>query len=129
MLGRGALGNTFIFKQIELLKDGKNYIPSIDEITKTAMEHICLLEKEQSLNISLDRAKKNIIWYFKYENGIMSLIDELYSATNFEVIKEIINNHSDRLSKDFYPPHSVEEIRKKFNNRVLFWLTKEEEKV
>lgn len=129
LLGRGALGNPFIFKQIEMLKDGKTYIPSVEEISNTAMEHVCLLEKEQSLNINLDRAKKNIIWYFKYENGVENLIDELYSATSFEILKEIINYHTDRLIKDLYPPQNVEEIKKKFSNRVLFWLAKEEEKV
>jgi len=129
LLGRGALGNPFIFKQIELLKEGKSYKPTIKEISEVALEHINLLEREQSLNISIDRAKKNIIWYFKYKNGVENLISELYSATNFEMLKEIVNNHTDKLVKDFYPSQNVEEIRKKFNNRVLFWLAKEEEKV
>ncbi len=129
LLGRGALGNPFIFKQIKLLMNGIKYVPTIEEISEVALLHTSLLQKEQSLSISIDRAKKNIIWYFKYQNGIENLIAELYSAVDFERIKEIIIAHTDRLLDNFYPQQDVEEIKRKFNNRVLFWLAKEEEKV
>jgi tRNA-dihydrouridine synthase B len=126
LVARGALGNPFIFKQIEHLKKGEKFTPSIEEIAKIALEHVRILEKEQDFIISLDRAKKNIIWYFKYQNGIENLIDELYSAKSFEKIKEIINKHSNKLLDGKYPQVNINEIKKKFNNRVLFWLAKEE---
>ena len=126
LIARGALGNPFIFKQIELLKKGKKYNPSVKEITRVALEHAAILEKEQDFIISLDRAKKNIIWYFKYQNGIENLINNLYSAKSFEKIKEIINTHSNKLLEGNYSQVNVDEIKKKFNNRVLFWLAKEE---
>ena len=129
LLGRGALGNPFIFKQIQYLKEGKTYIPSIEEIRDVALEHIVLLEKEQDFRKHLDRAKKNIIWYFKYLNGIEKLIADVYSSVNFIELKKIINNHSNRLLENYYPQTNVEEIKQKFNNRVLFWLAKKEEKV
>jgi len=129
LLGRGALGNPFIFKQIQLLKEGKKFTPTIEEIKDCALEHLDLLEKEQDIRVCLDRAKKNIIWYFKYQNGIENLIDDLYSVGDFESIKEIVNSHTDRLHEKFYPHQNSEDITKKFNNRVLFWLAKEEDKV
>ncbi|MCB0748059.1 MAG: tRNA dihydrouridine synthase DusB [Ignavibacteriae bacterium] len=129
LLGRGAYGNPFIFKQINYLLEGKNYTPTISEIGETAKHHIDLLEKEQGLVKNLDRAKKNIIWYFKYLSGIWDLIDQLYPVNNFDGIKGVLNNHILKLQENFYPPIDVEDIRKKFNNRVLFWLTKEEVKV
>lgn len=125
LVGRGALGNPFIYKQIRYLKEGKHYEPSITEIKDIALEHVNLLEKEQDFTSSIDRAKKNIIWYFKYQNGIENLIDELYSAKKFDEIKEIINLHSNKLLENTYSKVKFEEIRKKFNNRVLFWLAKE----
>jgi len=126
LLGRGALGNPFIFKQIQELREGKKNIPSVSQIRDVALEHICLLEREQDLNVNLDRAKKNIIWYFKYQNGIENLIGALYSSNSFIRIKEIINDHTDKLIEKFYPQENIEEITKKFNNRVLFWLAKVE---
>lgn len=126
VVARGALGNPFIFKQIELLKKGEQFTPTIEDITNVATEHVTILEKEQDFIISLDRAKKNIIWYFKYQNGIENLIDDLYVAKSFEKLKEIINKHSNKLLDGKYPQVDINEIKKKFNNRVLFWLAKEE---
>jgi len=126
LIGRGALGNPFIYKQIQYLQDEKEYVPTIEEISDIALEHVELLENEQNFIISLDRAKKNIIWYFKYQNGIENLIDELYSAKSFERIKEIVKIHVNKLLGDEYPQVNIEEIKKKFNNRILFWLAKEE---
>lgn len=129
LLSRGALGNPFLFKQIIALQNNDKYFPTIDEIGKVALEHIELLEREQGYLKNLDKAKKNIIWYFKYHNGIWRLIEQLYAANSFIEIKNIINNHVNKLHTGFYPESNIEEITKKFNNRVLFWLEKKEEKV
>lgn len=129
LIGRGALGNPFIFNQIKQVLKGKKYEPSIEEITFTALEHIDLLMKEQDFIKSLDKAKKNIIWYFKYQNGIWNLIDDLYSENDFENLKKIILEHSEKILTGYYPEENKNEIKKRFNNKVLFWLTKEGEKV
>ena len=130
LLGRGALGNPFIFREIHSLSNENSlYIPHIDEIRDAALEHLSLLEKEQGYTKNIDKAKKNIIWYFKYQNGIENLIAEVYSSVDFEKLKMIVDDHSNKLKQDFYPHQDNEEIRKKFKNRVLFWLTKEGEKV
>ena len=130
LIGRGVLGNPFIFRQIEqLIRGNKIFQPEISEIRDTALEHLLLLENEQGYSINLDKAKKNIIWYFKYQNGIESLISAVYSADNFEKLKNVVLEHSNKLLESFYPQQDKEEIRQKFKKRVLFWLAKEEEKV
>ena len=130
LLGRGALGNPFIFKQIKYAQNGDTInSPELHEIRDVALEHLSLLAEEQGYSVNLDRAKKNIIWYFMYQNGIENLIAEVYSAIDFEKLKLIVIDHTDKLLKNYYPHKDNEEIKKRFKNRVLFWLTKEEEKV
>ncbi|MBI1932180.1 MAG: tRNA dihydrouridine synthase DusB [Ignavibacteriales bacterium] len=129
LVGRGALGNPFVFKQIESLLKGIKYNPDITEIYNVAYQHIELLEKEQGFTKSLDKAKKNVIWYFKDQNGIWELIDQLYAQNTFTGIKEVLKMHIDKLHENFYPQIDVEDINRKFNNKVLFWLAKEEEKI
>lgn len=129
LIGRGALGNPFIFKQIEYFRQGKEYNPSIEEIRDTAIEHINLLSREQGVSIHLDRAKKNVIWYFKFHNGIYTLIDQVYSANNFDELIEVVKTHVSNLKENSYAYTNIEELKRKFKNRVLFWLEKEEEKV
>ncbi|MBK8945472.1 MAG: tRNA dihydrouridine synthase DusB [Ignavibacteriae bacterium] len=129
LIGRGALGNPFIFKQINALLDGKEFNPTISEISEVAINHIDLLEKEQGFVKNLDKAKKNVIWYFKDHNGVWELIDKLYAENTFDGIKNVLKDHTEKLHENFYPHLNVEDINKKFNNKVLFWLAKEEEKI
>jgi tRNA-dihydrouridine synthase B len=130
LLGRGALGNPFIFREIQsITHENSTHIPEIEEIRDAALEHISLLEKEQGYSKSIDKAKKNIIWYFMYHNGIKNLIGDVYSAVDFKKLKMIVVDHSKKIIKDLYPNQDTEEIKQKFKNRVLFWLTKEGEKV
>lgn len=121
LIARGALGNPFIFKA----SGNDVYEPTIDEITDTALLHLELLEREQDFRIHLDRAKKNIIWYFKYLDGIEILIPKLYETSSFEQLKKLVIEHRINLINKNYPPTNVEDIQKKFYKRVLFWLEKE----
>ena len=127
LIGRGALGNPFIFKQINLAQKGIEYKPTIDEVSETAIKHIDILEREQSFTIHFDRAKKNIIWYFKNYNGIWNLIEELYSCNTYSELKKVVHNHTKKLNSGFYPEEDLELVNNKFKNKVLFWLAKEDE--
>jgi tRNA-dihydrouridine synthase B len=126
LMARGALGNPFIFKQFNLLKKGISYKPEYEEIFNVVLQHIELLEREQGFTKNFDRAKKNIIWYYKNYNGIWCLIEQLLSASNFAEIKKIVINHSEKLQSGKYPEEDFEIVNKKFKDKVLFWLAKEE---
>ncbi len=126
LIARGALGNPFIFKQFNLMEKGILYQPEESEILKVVLQHIELLEQEQGFTKNFDRAKKNIIWYYKNYNGIWCLIEQLFSASTFTEIKKIVINHAEKLKSGFYPEENLEIVNKNFKNKVLFWLAKEE---
>ncbi|MEE9430095.1 MAG: tRNA dihydrouridine synthase DusB [Melioribacteraceae bacterium] len=126
LIGRGALGNPFIFKQINLAQKGIDYNPTINEVSETAQKHIDILEREQSFTIHFDRAKKNTIWYFKNYNGIWNLIEQIYTVNTYSELKEAVVNHTKKLNSGFYPDEDLEVINNKFKNKVLFWLSKED---
>ena len=127
LIGRGALGNPFIFKQINLAQKGIDYNPTIEEVSETAIKHVDILEREQSFAIHFDRAKKNIIWYFKNYNGIWNLIEQLYSINTYSELKQVVIDHTKKLNSGLYPEENLELINNKFKNKVLFWLAKEDE--
>jgi len=129
LIARGALGNPFIFKEFNLKKKGISYKPSKQELFETVIKHINLLEQEQGFNKNFDRAKKNIIWYYKNYNGIWCLIKQLLRASSFPEIKEVVIKHSENLQTGKYPEENFESINKKFKNKVLFWLAEKEEKI
>jgi len=127
LIGRGALGNPFIFKQINLAQKDVEYNPTVDEVSVTALKHIDILEREQSFTIHFDRAKKNTIWYFKNYNGIWILIEEIYSATNYAELKQIVLEHTKKLNSGIFPEENLSVVNTKFKNKVLFWLSREDQ--
>jgi len=129
IVARGALGNPFLFSRfntlIETGTDPGN--PSIGFIEKTLLEHVELIRKEYGKILGLTKAKKNIIWYFKSLNGINYLIREILSANEFEQLPKVIVKHIENLKIGKYPENNKRfEIEKKFKQKVLFWLIKDD---
>ncbi len=128
MVARGALGNPFIFRDFNNLveKNIQPLSPDIDEVKNLALKHLEMLVQEYGEINSLDKAKKNIIWYFRVFGGITELLDKIFKAkTKFE-LEKIIINHSDIIKNNFYPEEDLDYYYKKFKNRVLFWLEEDE---
>jgi len=126
LIARGALGNPFIFKQFNLLNKGITYKPDYKEILDVVLMHVKLIEREQGFIKNFDKAKKNIIWYYKNYNGIWCLVKQLFPASDYAEIKKIVINHSKNLESGNYPEEDFEIVNKKFKDKVLFWLAKEE---
>lgn len=67
MVGRGAQGNPFIFRQIaEYLKTGKiTYFPTNKEQIEAAIRHVNLICSIKGENRGVLEARKHIAWYIK----------------------------------------------------------------
>jgi len=124
MIARGALGNPFIFSRYSEFKrtgidPGE---PSFKEIEAVVIKHCRLLAKEYSDKVAVIKAKKNIIWYYKYCDGVDTLISKIMSAKTIENEIEIIHDHTEKLNAGIYPPANRELVNQKFIERVLFWV-------
>jgi len=129
MVARGALGNPFIFRRFnEIVETGKDPgEPTVQEVYETALNHLNLLIREFGEIRVIHRAKKFIIWYFRFFNGISSLIENLIKINDINILKEYLEEHTNKIINDLYPPEDLSKIDQQFKNRVLFWL--EENKV
>ena len=91
MIGRGSLGNPWIFKQIEyFLKNGEK-LPEIsrDEKYKVILEHFELLLKEKGEYTATREIRKHIAWYVKgmpNATVIRDKINSVESKVEFERI-------------------------------------------
>lgn len=67
MIGRGAIGNPFIFKEIiEYLKTGeKPKRPSNEELLSTIIKHINLEVEEKGEYTGIQEMRKNLSYYTK----------------------------------------------------------------
>ncbi len=131
LVARGALGNPFIFSRYNKLIEsgidpGK---PDVTVVRDTALKHLDYLVNDLGEIMSLDRAKKNMIWYFHYYNGVNFILDRIFGLTSVSSIKDLINEHSENLINQRYGEENLEINHTKFKKKVLFWLTEMDEKI
>ncbi len=66
MIGRGALGNPFIFKEIKAHFEGGGFFAvSSEEKRKALLRHIVLMEEYKSEHIGVPEMRKHFAWYLK----------------------------------------------------------------
>ena len=92
MIGRGSMGNPWIFKQIEhYLKTGEKLPKTTNqEKYEILKEHIELDIKEKGENVALNEMRKHIAWYTKNMKDSSSFRNEINHINNKEdLIKKI----------------------------------------
>ena len=98
MIGRGAMGNPFIFEEIKCYFEKKPYTPpTIFEKIKVALEHVSSMIEEKGEKIAICEARKHLSWYLKGERGSASVRFEINKCTSFDMLNEIINKYIDTL--------------------------------
>lgn len=124
MVARGALGNPFIFDRFnKLIETGADPgQPGLDVVKSTLLRHIEYLKNEFGEIKSLDKAKKQALWYFRNYEKIEFLLDNIFSVKDYGELEKLISNHVETLmnSGSAYLPNEV--IDSRFRKKVLFWL-------
>ena len=98
MIGRGAMGNPFIFDEIRHRLEGKPYTPpTILEKINVAMEQLTYMIEEKGERVAICEARKHFAWYLKGERGSAAARGELNRASTLEELQEIINGYISSL--------------------------------
>lgn len=88
MVGRGALGNPWLFKS---MKEQKDYRPSYEETVEIALKHTELNAKEFGEQKGVMEMRKHYGWYFKNFDGAKELRKELVRAETVKEVKKILS--------------------------------------
>lgn len=97
MIGRAAMGNPFVFDEINSYIEGRPYTPpTVKERHEAVCEHINLLIADKGEYIGVREARKHVAWYIKGLSGaaamrnrvnlaeskpqMLSLIDEIFGV-------------------------------------------------
>lgn len=131
MVGRGAIGNPFLFSRFNMLTEGLGDPgqPDIDITAQVLLRHIDLLKKEFGEDLALNKAKKNSIWYLQFYNGINDYLQRVFSVKSIEELNTLVAEHCGRIKGNLEAGEETEEIYRKFKKRILFWLDEENEKL
>lgn len=91
MIARGAMGNPWIFEEIDAALNGTVYRkPDRDEIVSTALSHIRLMIKEKGEKTGVAESRKHIACYTKGMPGSASLRESINHAESFDEIEAIM---------------------------------------
>ncbi len=90
MLGRGALGNPWIYRELEAALEGREtpVPPTNAERKRVLFEHIELQCRHEPRPVG--PLRRIISWYFKYSPGVAQFRDSINRAQSVEEMKGII---------------------------------------
>ncbi len=91
MVGRGALGNPWIYSNIEnAMNQRPLFQPDLEEIKKAALRHLELEELTEDPRSGLLKSRRIACWYFKNQPGVHRLRDKLHRSMSFAELREHI---------------------------------------
>ena len=100
MIGRGAMGNPFIFDEIQHYFDKKTYTPpTIFDKIRVARQQLVYMIEEKGEGVAVCEARKHFAWYLKGERGSAAVRDEINHASTLTELNTIIDRYIDSLSQ------------------------------
>ena len=96
MIGRGAQGNPFIFRQVkELLETGEvAYNPDIFEKLATIKDHIEIMVEDKGEHRAVLEARKHIAWYIKGMKDSASMRQRVNTITSLSELMEALEEYA-----------------------------------
>ncbi len=109
MIGRGAMGNPWIFRQIrEKIRGGDVYKVSATDRKEMILRHYDLMLKSKPENIAVREMRKHIGWYIKGMNGAGKFRDEINHSCDAEKSIELIHAFFEKAGKEENCPEGSE---------------------
>ncbi len=95
MVGRGAQGNPFIFKQInEFLEYGEVIThPTPKERVELALMHAKMLVKDKGERRGITESRKHMAWYIKGLPNATKLKTEIFKTTDFATFEKLFDEY------------------------------------
>jgi nifR3 family TIM-barrel protein len=99
MVGRGAMGNPWIFKGIiTLLKGEKKFFePNIHDKISLAIRHAQLAVKYKNEEVAIKEMRKHIAWYFKGLPHAAKMRDTVNKVNTLKELEEMLYNYINKM--------------------------------
>lgn len=93
MIGRGGLGNPWIYREIEKTANGGILpaSPSLEEIKSTLIRHM-ELEVQYEGRTALFRMRRIACWYFRERPGVSEFREKINHSQTLEEVRRLIEN-------------------------------------
>ncbi len=88
MIGRGAVGNPFLFAEVKAALSGAEYHqPTVGERVNTALRQLSLAIEDKGEEIAVREARKQIALYLRSFRGAAAIRADINRANTFEDVK------------------------------------------
>ena len=92
MIGRGAMGNPWIFEEITHSLENRDYVaPTVKEKTKLALYQLYRMIEEHGEHVGIAQAKKHVAWYISGMKGCAAARNKIMTASCANDISFILN--------------------------------------
>lgn len=93
MIGRGALGNPWIFENAINLFDGREAREiSVDEVVDVSLTHLKMMIEDKGERAGIAESRKHLGWYMRGIRGAAELRNRINCATSLDEITQILLN-------------------------------------
>ena len=95
MIGRGALGNPWLIRDIVNFFDNRKEIPkpSYEDKISMCIRHLDYLLEFKCEKVAVLEMRSHISWYLKGMPGIMEVKNNVFKTKNSEELKKILSNY------------------------------------
>ena len=91
MVGRGAIGNPFLFSEILAALSGGEYTPpSLDERIKTALFQLSVAIEEKGEGVAVRESRKQIALYLHSFRGAAAIRAKINRAETYREVEEAL---------------------------------------
>lgn len=91
MIGRGALGNPFIFRNVKCTLQKQNSTePSFDEKRCALLRHIALMEETKPEHVGVPEMRKHFAWYLKGLPHSAKWKVQAFSAKSYAALRNLV---------------------------------------
>ena len=94
MIGRGGLGNPWIFKSVESVLDGKEPLPepSLEDKRQALLQHLELELKYRDERMVICHMRRIACWYFKNSPGVNEFRGTINTTKTVAGIRKLIED-------------------------------------
>ncbi len=98
-IGRGAMGNPWIFNRIRLLIEGKkDIVPSDVEKIQIAIKHLKLVVNIKGEKIGVKEMRKHIAWYLKGMRNSNKIKNRINTIDTKDEMEKVLLNYAQYIS-------------------------------
>lgn len=91
MIGRGAMGNPWLFSEISARMDGCDFVaPTVEERLTTALAHLDQMIAHKGNRVGLAEGKKHVSWYLNGLRGAASARAIIMTSNSPEDIRSVL---------------------------------------